>query len=136
MTDLPLPQLMVRGLSSRVVVDGTLLLSDGSIDTHGLDESFAFVNGDVTIAGNVLDSFVLCTGKITVTGTIEDSLVLARGGVRTKGYVKASLLQAKQLTASGDSIRCVYVATTAKVRQSTGDRSAQRPGPLDLFRGR
>ena len=138
MRELPDAQLVVEGLSSRSVVDETLLLSDGPVTVLGLDEAVVFVNGDVTITGDVLDSIVVSTGALTVTGTVKGALILSRGEVRTESYVKASLFEARFLRASGNSKACFYVGTTKQVRRSHDDRSLERvrERPLDLFRGR
>jgi hypothetical protein len=134
--NLPDAQLVVGGLTSRTVLDDTLLVSDGSVQTVAVDGSFVFMNGDLTVSGDVLDSVVICSGDIVVTGTIKGSLILSRGRARTESYTKASLFQTQGVSATGFSNACIYVGTQRRVAQSRRDVAKAGPGPLNLFDGR
>jgi hypothetical protein len=128
---------VVEGLTAPSVVDGTLLVSDGGVDVYGLDDAAVFVQGDVTVRGDVLDALVVCTGAITVQGTVKRSLLLTRGSLRCDGYLKESLVEAQVARSSGYSKRCVWVRTRREVGRQQHDRVLEEePSLFALFRGR
>ncbi len=133
---LPDAQQVVSGLASGSVLDDMLLVSDGPVQALAIDGSFVFMNGDLTVSGNVLGSVIICSGNVIVTGTIKNSLILSRGEVRTQGYTKSSLFQARSVSATGFSSTCIYVDTQRRVAQSKRDVVKAAPGPLNLFDGK